>query len=275
MQVIEDHLQAACSQTSLEARSTAPAQDHQPLAKKQTRQQVIKQILHNQNEQGAGQQQHQLEETTGYLRCCKCGANIHKRSNEQIFQDFVKGPCLDQPYEASHEGHSTHVLWQKGNRVNCTECGLNLHLDAQQRLILTTAFKKPCKGAGTTGSPPLEEYFRKLATQASSSSPDTSSDQGSGSQQQTAASDRHSATRLPRRNMAAVPHQDARPTPRRLHFTTLLDQRDQGTLAPQTTPAMTPSLPGPWTSSTHHSMANQGGSGDEEAATGTFTVDYF
>ena len=245
------------------------------MAKKQTRQQVIKQILQKQTEQGPGPQQHQLEETTGYLRCSKCGANIHKRSNEQIFQDFVKGQCLDQPYEASHEGHSTHVLWQKGNRVNCTQCGLSLHLDTQQRLILTTAFKKPCKGAGAAGSPPLEEYFRKQATQAPSSSPDTSSEQGTCSQHQPTPSDRQYATRLSLQDTAAVTPQDSRPTPRRLHFTTQLDQRDQGTLAIQPAPAMTPSLPVPWHSSTHQHMPNQGGSGDEDEETNSFTVDFF
>ena len=104
-----------------------------------------------------------VEETKGYLRCGKCGCSVHKRTN-------VNGPCLDQPYAKTHEGHASHSLWQKGDRVTCRQCGLQLHLDAQQRVILTGALKKLRKGSGISGSPPLSD-FRRQVEQASH--PDT------------------------------------------------------------------------------------------------------
>ena len=116
VQALEEHLHAECPQLSIEAQLPEPERPHQPLPKKQTRQQVIKQLLQQQKDEVPPQQQHEFDETTGYLRCVKCGANVHKRSNEQLFQAFVQGQCLDQPYTATHEGHSSHVLWQKGQQ---------------------------------------------------------------------------------------------------------------------------------------------------------------
>ena len=120
-------------------------------------------------------QQHELAETAGYLRCVRCGTNIHKRSNEQAFQDFIQGRCYDQPYDTEHAGHNSHALWQKGSKVNCTQCGITLHLDGQQRLILTAAVKKPSKGSHSQSSTPLTEIFRKQMEQASQHSSSESS----------------------------------------------------------------------------------------------------
>ena len=280
VQALEEHLQAECPQLSLEARLPEPEQPHQPLPKKQTRQQVIKQLLQQQSEQAPPQQQHELEETTGYLRCVRCGANVHKRSNEQLFQAFVQGQCLDQPYEAPHDGHRSHVLWQKGTRVNCTQCGLSLHLDAHQRLILTTAFKKPCKGAGSTGSP-LEEFFRRQATHTEPQSPE---DSASGSSHQSQHPKAGTATAKRPKTQPQQPAEASEsqpkgpgPTPRRLHFPTQLDQHAQGTLATSPAQAMTPSPQVPLSSLTNqHTLgtatAGQAGQADEDAS---ITVDYF
>ena len=142
------------------------ASPHQAMPKKQTRAQVIKNLLEEQAQNQPEPAQHQFEATTGYLRCVKCGTSIHKRVNEAAFMTYLASKCLDQPYTEAHSGHSSHALWQKGEKVSCTQCGLSLHLDGQQRIILTGALKNPCKGAAISGSPPLPELFRKQVEQA-------------------------------------------------------------------------------------------------------------
>ena len=169
------------------------------MPKKKTRQQVIQQLLQQQQAQAVEQTQHELEETTGYLRCVKCGTSIHKRSNETTFHSFLTSSCLDQPYPHSHEGHQSHALWQKGSKVTCTQCGLSLHLDGQQRVILTASIKRPCKGAASAGTPPLTDFFAR----------------------QTGAENTHT-----QQNAAPMTEGGNHPTPRRLHFATPLTQAE-------------------------------------------------
>ena len=232
VQVLEEHHNADCPQLSIE--EPEPDSPHQPMPKKQTRQQVIKKLLQQQQEEAPPKHQHEFDETAGYLRCVKCGANVHKRSNEQLFQAFVQGQCLDQPYTATHEGHTSHALRQKGSKVTCTQCGLSLHLDAQQRLILTGAIKKPCKGSGISGSPPLTEIFRKQAAQASQQKSPEDSTSGTSQTTQPAPQVVQETSKKPR--LQHQHHAESQepnlkgpgPTPRRLHFPTELDQQAQG-----------------------------------------------
>ena len=244
VQVIEERLNEECPQLSIEEHLPAPEQPHQPMPKKLTRTQVIKQILQQQQEVTPPPQQHELEETAGYLRCVRCGTNVHKRSNEQVFQAFVQGQCLDQPYTSAHAGHTSHGLWQKGSKVTCTQCGVTLHLDGQQRLILTAAVKKPCKGSGSSGSPPLTEIFRKQMEQASQhSSPDSAGDTSHmATQEPQALHEQVKKPRLDNRQPAQPSTEDHhRPTPRRLHFPTGLDLQEQGSKADAAALAMIPS----------------------------------
>ena len=177
VQVLEERLHEECPQLRIEDQLQHPAQPHQPIAKKLTRTQVIKNLLTQQQEMQPPPQQHELEETAGYLRCVRCGTNVHKRTNEAAFQAFVQGQCIDQPYKHEHAGHSSHALWQKGNKAMCAQCGITLHLDGQHRLILTAAVKKPCRGSGSQSSTPLTAIFKKQLEQASQSgSPDSSAD---------------------------------------------------------------------------------------------------
>ena len=60
---------------------------------------------------------------------------------------------------------------RQGSKVSCAQCELSLHLDGQNRVILTGAIRKPCKGAATSGSPPLTEYFRSQPSQANQQAP--------------------------------------------------------------------------------------------------------
>ena len=201
---------------------------------------------------------------------------------KQLFQAFVQGQCYDQAYTATHEGHRSHVLWQKGNKVNCTQCGLSLHLDAQQRIILTTAIKKPCKGAGLSGSPPLEEIFRRQATQASPQSPD---DSASGSSQTSPQAPQAVpiSSKKPRLQFQQLPQppephpKGDGPTPRRLHFPTKLDQQAHGSLALQPERALTPSQPDPLSALTSEDTpeATSPGQPSHDGEDTSFTVDYF
>ena len=132
-----------------------------------TRVQVIHQLLAKQQQEEPHPDQHRFEETTGYLRCGKCGCSVHKQTNEAAFTAFLQSPCLDRAYDQPHDAHSSHQLWQKGDKVSCKQCGLTLHLDGHQRVILTGANRRSCKGAASRGSPPLPELFRQQAQKAS------------------------------------------------------------------------------------------------------------
>ena len=94
------------------------------------------------------------------------------------------------------------MLWQKGSKVSCAQCGLSLHLDGQQRVILTAAFKKSCKGAAQVGTPPLTDFFARQGTQGTSA-------------------DKHSSS-----TSGGAPDGTTKPTPRRLHFATPLTQAE-------------------------------------------------
>ena len=110
----------------------------------------------------------------------------------------------------------------------------------QQRLILTGAVKKPCKGSGLSGSQPLTEIFRKQAEQASqqrSSGESTDTTSQSAPQAPTAYQDPAKKPKLD--TQAARPFEG--PTPRRLHFHTELDQQAHGLQANNAALAMTPS----------------------------------
>ena len=215
------------------------------MPKKLTRTQVIKQLLQQQETTKPPPGQHYLEETAGYLKCVRCGTNVHKRSNEQTFQTFVQGTCLDQPYQQEHAGHTSHVLWQKGNRVTCTQCGITLHLDGQQGLIHTAAVKKPCKGSGSQSSTPLTEIFRRQVEQASQheASGSSSAPEPDSPPEQQDAADQVKRPRLGTTTMPQQPaNRDPRPTPRRLHFQTALDTHNQASATVTNALAMTPSL---------------------------------
>ena len=101
-------------------------------------------------------------------------------------------------------GHRTHNLWQTRERVRCAQCGTQWHLDGQKRIITTQALTKPCKGAGLKGSPPLSEFLKGDAAGSTA--------------------EKHQPSL-----QATEPVQPAsnRPTPRRLHFSTELDARDE------------------------------------------------
>ena len=196
-EILESRLNEDCPQMLIET-SPPTATQTATLPRKQTRAQHIKELLESRPEQPISGQHH-LAETTGYLKCVVCGLNIHKRVNEAAFTAFTHSPCVNQAYTADHHGHMSHALWQVGERVKCTQCGTTWNLDGQQRVIATQAFHKPCKGAGTKGSPPLSEYFKKKDS-SSSASPDLA----------------------PQPATAAT-----QPTPRRLSFQTALDVQEQ------------------------------------------------
>ena len=154
--------------------------------------------------------------------------------------------CLDQPYTEVHTGHSSHALWQKGEKVSCAQCGLSLHLDGQQRIILTGALKIPCKGAAISGSPPLPELFRKQVEQATQKA--NSQDDNQGQSLAQAEQDRaeyQNPNKVPRLEepTQAFPNQrpNQGPTPRRLHFSTALDSLNSDTPPATTALAMNPS----------------------------------
>lgn len=214
-EVLEARLTEVCPQSVFEAVAT-PAETATPLPKKLTRAQQIKAILDKQPEQPAPGQ-HQLAETTGYLKCLVCGINIHKRVNEDAFNSCIQSPCVNQAFTAAHEGHPSHALWQIGEKVKCALCGTHWNLDSHLRIIATQAFHKACKGAGGKNTPPISTFFNKKPATSSSHSSEPSH------QEDATASG---------------------PTPRRLNFPTALDDKEQEALSlGMSALAMTPCLP--------------------------------
>ena len=201
-QQLEDRLGEPCNQQLAEQACPEPGPEASGPTKKLTRAQVIRNLLNDQTNKDPAPHEHHFEETTGYLKCTKCGTSVHKRVNEQAFKDYLSGPCLDCPFEGEHKGHPSHKLWQKGQKISCTGCGLQLHLDSNRRIITSTTFLKECRGAGTQGSPPIHAFFK-----ATPPTPATAEPQGLKHTQATTLS-------------------NTGPRPKRLHFTTPLTKRE-------------------------------------------------
>ena len=213
--ILETRLAETCPQKVFHEAVNSPDTE-QSLPRKLTRMQQIKALLDNQPEQPTPGQ-HQLAETTGYLKCVVCNLNIHKRVNEEAFKTFIHSTCINQAFQAAHHGHPSHALWQLGERVKRTQCGTQWNLDGQHRIIATQAFHKPCRGAGGKHTPPISTFFHKKQDKSSS----------------------HSSESLPP-DAAAT----SGPTPKRLHFPTALDEAEQEALTHgMSTLAMTPSQP--------------------------------
>ena len=165
-QTIEEKLAQHCLQLQLEEEHPDQRSPHKAIQQKLTRAQIIANLLAKQTAQQP-ESQHTLEETKSYLRCTACGLNVHKRTNEAAFLHFVQSKCINQLYDQSHDGHTSHTLWQKGDKLTCQTCGTHTQLDAQQRPILTAVLKTQRKGAPIGASPPLTEIFRRQTAQAS------------------------------------------------------------------------------------------------------------
>ena len=203
--ILEERLQESCPQVLLEEAQATPAQADPP-AKKQTRAQTIKNLLHQQQQQQPGPSDHHFAETTGYLKCLKCGVNTHKRVNEGAFQSFITSRCIDEQYTQSSQAHPSHSLWQKGGKVRCTSCGCQWNLDGDSRIISNLHLTKACRGASGGGSPPISDFFKRKSEALSQEA------EGAPQAPEAPDQDRHKG-----------------PTPRRLHFPTALDERETAT----------------------------------------------
>ena len=103
--MIEERLQEDCAQL------TAPTLDPdlppgRAVGKKPTRASRIASLLKLQQEHPITPDVHRLQETTGYLKCSKCNQAIHKRANEELFNQFLNSTCIDAPFNQAHQAHS-------------------------------------------------------------------------------------------------------------------------------------------------------------------------
>ena len=76
----------------------APEPDLQPgkaVGKKPTRASRIATILKTQQDHPTTADAHVYQETAGYLKCTKCNQAVHKRANEEIFNNFLESTCID------------------------------------------------------------------------------------------------------------------------------------------------------------------------------------
>ena len=170
--MIEERLQEDCDQLT----APAPEPDLPPdraVGKKPTRASRIAALLQLQQEHPTTPDVHHLQETTGYLKCTKCNQAIHKRANEELFNQFLHSTCIDAPFGQEHAAHNTHTLWQIGKSIQCKGCGLHTHLDAQDRLILTKGLLRECKGHKPT-SPTLAHFFSQTNPQGRTTPPERS-----------------------------------------------------------------------------------------------------
>ena len=131
--------------------------DHK-IPKKATRTQLIQELLANQPQERQ-EGKYWFIETTGYIKCQHCGCATLKRSKEATWTDFINSPCIDEAYKGEAIGHSTHSLWQLGSKVTRKHCGLAVLTDKDNRLIITQALRKACKGAPVKKSTGLRTYF--------------------------------------------------------------------------------------------------------------------
>ena len=155
---------SSASRNSAPSSRLRPSRSQQkPIGKKPTRAQTLTEILKLQAEHPPTRNEHTFQQTTGYIKCGKCGMSIHKRANEEAFNSFMNSACIDEQYSQPHEGHKSHQFWQTGNRIHCRSCGIKAHLDADGRIILSANLKRECKGAATRGSPDLKEWFQATA----------------------------------------------------------------------------------------------------------------
>lgn len=116
-------------------------------------------------------------------------------------------------------------------------------------MILTGAIRRQRKGAAISGSPPLTELFRRQTEQATQDKASEAGQQGLQGQlapgESEDASGQAKASKPPAsyRTSPSPDGPHGRPTPRRLHFPTALDEPAQLEQAPmpveQTTPART------------------------------------
>ena len=134
--ILESRLQENCPQVLIEdARYTPPTQA-EPLAKKTPGPRLSRTSYISSNRKP----QHQAS----------------KRVNEAAFQQFSQR--VDQAYTHNRSGHSTHSLWQKGDRVRCTQCGIQWHLDGEKPL--SEFFKKKSEAGSTADEdhqPPTQD----------------------------------------------------------------------------------------------------------------------
>ena len=108
--ILEARLHEECPQVLIEDIRNHPSMQIDSLPKKLTRAQHIKELLAKQADQ-PDTGKHHLAETTGYLKCTKCGVNIHKRVNEAAFTEFIHMHTMrdavasrQQPAAHSHPG---------------------------------------------------------------------------------------------------------------------------------------------------------------------------
>ena len=122
----------------------------------------------------------------------------HQPKSRSTFQDIFEGltPQDLSRVTVLYISRNTRTPDAPGNEP---QLRTQWNLDGSHKLIATQALYKPCKGAATKGSPPLSEFFKKKDTTGSTSQGSTSSPQN------------------------AV---CSRPTPKRLHFNTELDEQE-------------------------------------------------
>ena len=133
-----------------------PSPDNPKGGKKQTRDEVLKQLLDNERSPG----DHEWQVSGHYLRCIQCGVNCPKRCNGTELQKTVEQPCFNGPYEpADWAGHHTHKLWRRGAVLTCSQCQAKAR-KMDGNFVATAKLLAPC-ASSTSPTKTLQSFFSK------------------------------------------------------------------------------------------------------------------
>lgn len=96
------------------------------------------------------------------------GVSVHKRANDEAFNNFVDSECVDESYDQPAWGTHLPSALAQGQPHSLQ---VQAHLDAETRLVLSTGLKRQCKGAATRGSPDVKEFFLTAGNRQGKPSP--------------------------------------------------------------------------------------------------------
>ena len=171
----------------------------------------------------------------------------HKALPKKLTRIQVIRQLLEQQQAASPSQSSTG--WKKPKGIFAVTNVAAVYTSESMRVLSrplcpARAIRRPCKGAATSGSPPLPELFRKQAQQASQQ-PDTKADDNLCTQEANRQADQTAISRAPHTQATPTVSSTATasggPTPRRLHFDSELDRSAFEAQPATSAQAMTPS----------------------------------
>ena len=95
------------------------------------------------------QEAHALEIKKNYLCCSACGQMVLRHSSIDKLTLCVRRKCWNESFRPpwQWQGHLTHELWRRGNKVSCLRCG-GQALCSEHGDAASSKLKKSCCQTG-------------------------------------------------------------------------------------------------------------------------------